>query len=80
MCTGGLSSEVSTLPRKRDASASTVENTYSKPPYAESSMGGSVAMEMAPVSKRRWDPCQGDHQQPSFVDDDEKHIYDDVES
>ena len=42
VCTGGLSSGVSTLPRKRDASASTVENTYSKPPYAESSMGGIV--------------------------------------
>ena len=76
---GGLSSGASTLPRKRDASASTVENTYNKPPYAESSMGGSVAMEMAPVSKGHWGPWQGDQQHPSFVSDNKKHVNDDVE-
>ena len=75
MRTGDLSSGASTLPRKRDASASTVENTYSKPPYAESSIGGSVAMEMAPASKGPW---QGDQPQPSFVDDNKKHVNDDV--
>ena len=70
-------SGVSTLPRKRDESASAVENTYSTQPY-QSSMGGSVAMEMVPASKGQWGQSEGGLQQVSYVDDDEEHIYDDA--
>ena len=70
-------SGVSTLPRKRDESASTVENTYSQQPY-QSSMGGSVAMEVLPASKGQWGQSEGGLQQVSYVDDDEEHIYDDA--
>ncbi len=70
---------VSTLPCKKDEYPSAVENTYSKlkRPY-QSSMGGSVAMEMVPASKGDWSQSEGGLQQVSFVDGEEEHMYDDA--
>ena len=69
---------VSTLPRKKDECTSAIENTYSKHRY-QSSMGGSVAMEMVQSSQGDWGQnVAHPHQYSSVDDDNEEHIYDDV--
>ena len=78
--TGGTPSGASILPHKRYACASTVQDTYSKKPYDESSLPNDcVAMEMVLASKRHLDVWQGEQQPSSFMGDGEEHIYDDVE-
>ena len=54
-----------------------VENMYTKQSY-QSSMGGSVAMEMVPASKCDLGQSEGGLQPVSYVDGDEEHVYDDT--
>ena len=67
----------STLPLKKDEYPSAIESTYSKQPH-QSSVGGSIAMEMVSASKDDCGQGEGDIQQVSFEDGKQEHICDDI--